>query len=108
MANLTPGYRRSEPLSMGPARWRRSTWSAVALVLLGLCLLASARPAHADAPSFADRLKYGSGSDPIKAVAFGDMNGDGSLDLVVGNDERGVGAEDLGGNGGGELSHRVL
>ena len=55
-------------------------------MLLGLGLLASARPAHADAPSFADRIKFGSGQDPIKAVAFGDMNGDGSLDLVVGND----------------------
>ncbi len=55
-------------------------------MLLGLCLLGSARPAFADAPTFTDRLKFGSGQDPIEAVAFGDMNGDGSLDLVVGND----------------------
>ena len=54
-------------------------------MLLGLGLLASARPASADAPTFADRIKFGSGRDPIKAIAFGDMNGDGSLDLVVGN-----------------------
>ena len=58
----------------------------LALLILGLWLLASARPARADAPSFTDRLKFGSGRDPIKALTLGDMNGDGSLDLVVGND----------------------
>ena len=86
MADFSPGYLRGERLSLGTARWSRNAWNAVALVLLSLCLLAAARPAHADAPSFADRLKFGSGRDPIKAIAFGDMNGDGSLDLVVGND----------------------
>ena len=85
MADLTPGYLRGERLSMGPARWSRSVWNTVTLVLLGLCLLASARPAHADASSLGDRVKFGLGRAPIKAIAFGDMNGDGSLDLVVGN-----------------------
>ena len=86
MTDLNPDYLRGVRLSMTPARRNRITGSLFALLLLGLGLLASARPAHADAPSFADRIKFGSGRDPIKAIAFGDMNGDGSLDLVVGND----------------------
>ena len=86
MTDLKPDYPRGDRLLMTPARRNRSAGSLFALLLLGLGLLASARPAHADAPSFADRLKFGSGRDPIKAIAFGDMNEDGSLDLIVGND----------------------
>ena len=86
MTDLNPDCQRGVRLSITPARRNRIAGSLFALLLLGLGLLASARPAHADAPSFADRLKFGSGRDPIRAIAFGDMNGDGSLDLIVGND----------------------
>jgi hypothetical protein len=86
MSDLDPFCQRGVRLSITPPHRSRLTGSLWVLLLLGMGLVASARPAHADAPSFADRLKFGSGSDPVRAIAFGDMNGDGSLDLVVGND----------------------
>jgi hypothetical protein len=86
MSDLDPFCQRVVRLSITPAHRNRITGSLFALLLLGLGLMASARPAYADAPTFADRIKFGSGRDPIKTIAFGDMNGDGSLDLVVGND----------------------
>ena len=66
MSNLDPFCQRGVRLPLLPLRRNRFTGSLIALLLLGLGLLASARPAHADAPSFADRLKFGSGRDPIR------------------------------------------
>ena len=86
MSDLDPFCQRDVHLSMTSANRNRATGTLFVLLLLGLGLLASARPASADAPTFTDRLKFGSGRDPIKAVALGDMIGDGLLDLVVAND----------------------
>ena len=86
MSDLDPFCQPDVHLTMTSADRNRVTGSLFVLLLLGLGLLASARPASADDPTFADRLKFGSGRDPIKAVALGDMIGDGLLDLVVAND----------------------
>ncbi len=55
--------------------------------LLALCLLAALAPwAAAAPPDFGAQVEFGSGSDATRAIATGDLDGDGHLDIVVGND----------------------
>ena len=61
---------------------------AVAAVLLaalaGALLLA--QPAQADAPAFATRSFFGPGDDKTRAIVVGDLDADGDLDIVAGNE----------------------
>jgi large repetitive protein len=76
--------------SLSAARWKRSRW-LITLLLATVCLLALAPPAaHADEPTFATRRLFGTGDDVTYSVAVGDMNGDGHLDVVIGNYGRSV------------------
>jgi len=86
MSDLDPFFQRGVRLSVTPPRREPPHGQPMGAVAPWHGVGGVGTTGPCDAPSFADRLKFGSGSDPVRAIAFGDMNGDGSLDLVVGND----------------------
>ncbi|MEZ4869924.1 MAG: FG-GAP-like repeat-containing protein [Caldilineaceae bacterium] len=51
----------------------------------GMLLALQSLPVHAEEPSFAERRPFGMENDSINSVAVGDVNGDGTLDLVTGS-----------------------
>jgi hypothetical protein len=68
-----------------PSRTTRQ-WSALSSVVLCAILFLCFIPVtHADGPAFDEPRLFGTGSDGTRSVAVGDVNGDGALDLVTGN-----------------------
>src|SRR3712207_2093360 len=62
-------------------QWVGVTITAFCVLLLFLHVA----PAYADDPTFTSRRPFGTGADATTTVAVGDVDGDGALDLVVGN-----------------------
>jgi hypothetical protein len=61
-------------------------WSPLSSVVLCAILFLCFIPVtHADGPAFDEPRLFGTGSDGTRRVAVGDVNGDGALDLVTGN-----------------------
>lgn len=68
-------------------KWGQLVAPLIAATLLLLLFSLILSPAWAGTPGFVKPRPVGSGDSPTQAIAHGDLDGDGALDIVVGNAE---------------------